>query len=867
MGKSLVIVESPAKARTIERYLGKDYSVKPSLGHIKDLPRRRLGVNVDKEFEPTYFVIPGKEKVVTELRRAAQRADAIYLAADPDREGEAICAHLREVLTDKQLFVEPASGDGRSGKRKAAKAKAAKSRNVARATALQAPPPIGRDKKVFRVAMNEITRRGVEQAFAQPAQIDQNLVDAQQARRILDRLVGYEVSPLLWEKVRRGLSAGRVQTVALRLVVEREQEIRAFVPQEYWSLHAHLAAEAPPAFEANLVEVGGRKLEVPEQDEARRKKQYYLASEDEARQHAAALAAATFVVECVEQKERRRYPVPAFITSTLQQEAARKLRFGVKRTMVLAQRLYEGVDLGEEGSVGLITYMRTDSTRVSVDALNEARGLIVERYGRDYLPDQPRFFKSKKGAQDAHEAIRPTSVRRAPEAVRRYLSEDEFKLYQLIWQRFVASQMTEAVFDQTTIDIAAGDYRLRATGSVPKFDGFLAVYEEGKDEAQRAEEEEEAEAARLPEVRQGERLTLNELKPEQHFTQPPPRYTEATLVKELEQKGIGRPSTYASILSTILEREYARKDKGRLFATPLGELVTELLIKSFEDIFDIQYTARMEEELDEIEEGKLDWRAALEEFYEKFAKDLERASEEMESIKAGRATEETCERCGKPMLLRIGRHGLFLACSGYPDCTNTREPEMEVRGIDSDDTTPESETQYCDNCGREMVIKRGRFGPFYACTGYPDCKTTKPLAARGRAAEPVPLNESCPECSGQLVEKHGRYGAFIACSNFPECRYTRQKTLGIQCPECGQGELAERRARRGRRVFYGCSRYPDCKFTVGHRPVAQPCPKCKAPLTYEKRSRSGVTRYCRAAGCDFEAPLKESDKQVQATAS
>jgi len=853
MGKSLVIVESPAKARTIERYLGKNFSVKPSLGHIKDLPRKRLGVDVDNEFHPTYFVIPGKEKVVTELRRAAQKAEAIYLAADPDREGEAICAHLREVLTDKQLFVEAQSGDGRSGKKKSKKAKTRKAKSAGRAVPLNAPPPIGRDKKVFRVAMNEITRRGVEEAFAKPAQIDQNLVNAQQARRILDRLVGYEVSPLLWDKVKRGLSAGRVQTVALRIVVEREREIRAFVAEEYWSLHANLAAASPPAFDAKLIEHGGEKLGIP--------------NEEAAHAHEAALRSTEFVVESVQQKERRRYPVPPFITSTLQQEASRKAGFGVKRTMMLAQRLYEGVELGEEGSVGLITYMRTDSTRVSVDALNEVRGLIVERFGRDYLPDRPRFFKSKKGAQDAHEAIRPTSVRRAPESVRAHLSVDEFKLYQLIWQRFVASQMNEAVFDQTTIDVLAGDYRLRATGSVPKFDGFLAVYEEGKDDAQRAGDEEEAEAARLPECREGERLRLNELKPEQHFTQPPPRYTEATLVKELEQKGIGRPSTYASILSTILEREYARKDKGRLFATPLGELVTELLIKSFEDIFDVQYTARMEEELDEIEEGKLDWRAALEEFYEKFAKDLERASEEMESIKAGRATEETCERCGKPMLLRIGRHGLFLACSGYPDCTNTREPELEVRGIDSDDTTPESETQYCDNCGREMVIKRGRFGPFYACTGYPDCKTTKPLAARGRAAEPVPLNENCPECGGHLVEKHGRYGAFIACSNFPECRYTRQKTLGIKCLECGQGELVERRARRGRRIFYGCSRYPECKFTVGHRPLAEACPKCGAALTFEKRGRGGASRYCRAEGCDFEVPLADSDKLVEAAPS
>ncbi len=862
MARSLVIVESPAKARTIERYLGKNYVVKPSLGHVKDLPRRKLGVDIDKGFEPSYFVIQGKEKVVSDLRRAAQKADAIYLAADPDREGEAICAHLWDILTDKELRAEADTGNGRGGRKKVSKIgkkrrrgkKKKKDGNRVETITLQVPPPIDRKRRVYRVAMNEITKRGVQQAFEHPSQVDQKLVDAQQARRILDRLVGYEVSPLLWDKVKRGLSAGRVQTVALRLVVEREGEIRTFKQEEYWSLHANLSAGEPPPFDAKLIDHHGKKLDIPNEEAARR--------------HEGALQAATFEVESVQQKERRRYPVPPFITSTLQQEAARKLRFGVKRTMQLAQRLYEGKELGEEGSVGLITYMRTDSTRVSQDALHDVRALIPERYGKDYLPEKPRFFKSKKGAQDAHEAIRPTSAHLTPERAQRYLSEDEFKLYQLIWQRFVASQMTEAVYDQTTIDVTAADYRLRATGSVPKFDGFLAVYEEGKDEAQRAEEEEEAEAARLPAVRQGERLTLNQLKPEQHFTQPPPRFTEATLVKELEQRGIGRPSTYASILSVILERDYVRKEKGKLFPSPLGELVSELLLKSFDDIFDYQYTARMEEELDEIEEGKLPWRAALDEFYEKFSKDLERAAEEMENIKAGRETDERCERCGKPMLLRMGRHGLFLACSGYPECTQTREPELDVRGIDSDDTTPESETQYCDNCGREMVIKRGRFGTFYACTGYPDCKTTKPLAARGRAAEPVPIGENCPECGGQLVEKFGRFGAFIACSNFPECRYTRQKTLGIKCPQCGQGELAERRVRRGRgRVFYGCSRYPDCNYTVNHKPLADPCPQCGAALTFEKRGKKGAARYCREEKCGFETPLASPEAVVEAASS
>ncbi len=915
MAKSLVIVESPAKARTIGRYLGKDYVVKPSLGHIKDLPRKHLGVDVEKGFAPTYFVISGKAKVVGELRRAAVKAEAVYLAADPDREGEAICAHLREILTDKALYAEADQADGRGRRKKPAKKKkkaaASASPKDGNVVALEVGPPVAAKTKFFRVTMNEITSRGVKEAFAQPGQVDENLVNAQQARRILDRLVGYEVSPLLWDKVKRGLSAGRVQTVALRLVVEREREIRAFTPIEYWTIDVNLSAEEPPAFVAKLIEVQGRKLEVPDQDEAKRAKQFFIPNEEDARNHAAVLEGASFVVESVQQKERRRYPVPPFITSTLQQEAARKLGFSVKRTMQLAQRLYEGVEAGEQGSVGLITYMRTDSTRVSQDALASVREVITHRFGRDYVPDEPRFYRSKKGAQDAHEAVRPTDPRHPPEAVRAYLGEDEFKLYTLIWQRFVASQMMEAVFDQTTIDIRAGDYLLRATGSVPKFDGFLAVYEEGKDEAQRAEEEAEAEAARLPQVREGESLQRNEVKPEQHTTQPPPRYTEATLVKELEQKGIGRPSTYAAILSTILERAYVRKERGRFFTTQLGEIITDLLVKSFDDIFDLRYTARMEEELDEIEEGKLDWRAALQEFYEKFSKDLERAGEEMENLKAGRPTEEVCDRCGKPMLLRMGRHGLFLACSGYPDCTNTREPEFDVRGIESDDTAPESETQVCDNCGREMVIKRGRFGPFYACTGYPDCKTTKPLTARGRAAQPTMLEEKCPECGGQLQEKYGRfgpfyactgypdckttkpltargraaqptmldekcpecggqlqekfgrYGAFIACSNFPECRYTRQKTLGIKCPECGQGELAERMARKGRRVFYGCSRFPGCKFTSGQRPIAEPCPLCQAPLTYEKRGKAGSMRVCRAPGCDFEAPLVSP----QATAS
>src|SRR6266852_5015177 len=549
MGRSLVIVESPAKAKTINKYLGRNYSVKASLGHIKDLPKKELGIDVDHEFEPTYEVIPGKTKVVSELKKAAKEADAVYLAADPDREGEAICAHLAEVL----------------GRTKAEK------------------------KKIFRVLFNEITPKAIKAAFEKPGQIDMHLVDAQQARRLLDRLVGYKISPLLWDKVRRGLSAGRVQTVALRLIVEREREIRAFVPKEYWTIHALLEAGQPPVFEAKLAK--------------------YQA---EAERVVAAVERARWQVASVTQKEKRRYAPPPFTTSKLQQAAYNRLRYTAKRTMMLAQRLYEGVELGEEGSVGLITYMRTDSVKVSEDARAQVRELIGSSYGAKYLPEKPNFYKSKKDAQEAHEAIRPTDAMRTPEEVRKYLEDDLFKLYQLIWQRFVASQMLPAVFDQTSIDIAAGDYTFRATGSVLKFDGYLAVYQAAKeDEETEKGDEADAEGRTLPRVAEGETLRLEKIRPEQHFTEPPPRYTEATLVKELEEKGIGRPSTYATIISTIVEREYVSKDQGRFTPTMLGEKVSELLVKSFEDIFDVGFTARMEEELDEIEEGKLPWRRSV----------------------------------------------------------------------------------------------------------------------------------------------------------------------------------------------------------------------------------------------------------------
>ncbi len=651
MGKSLVIVESPAKAKTINKYLGRNYTVKASYGHVMDLPKKVLGIDIAHGFEPTYEVSPNKTDVVTALQKAASTADAVYLAGDPDREGEAICAHLAEVLsgpklefpTEEELEKEKAAKKGKKGKKKAEK--------PVKKVVAKGKPVIAR-KLIFRVMFNEITPKAIKAAFEHPGEINENLVDAQQARRVLDRLVGYKISPLLWDKVRRGLSAGRVQTVALRLIVDREIEIRAFNPVEYWTIHALLAAGGPPIFEAKLTKYKGEDVEIHTQAEAD------------------AVVAATgkspWTVASVAQKEKRRFAPPPFTTSKLQQAAYNRLRYTAKRTMGLAQRLYEGVELGPEGSIALITYIRTDSVRVSTDALDQVRGIIGSKFGQTYLPEKPNFYKSKKDAQEAHEAIRPTDAARTPEDVKPFLSEDMFKLYQLIWQRFVASQMVPAVFDQTSVDIKAGDYTFRATGSVQKFDGYLAVYQVtvGDDE----EGEADAAKALLPPVTEGETLRLENVRPEQHFTEPPPRYTEATLVKELEEKGIGRPSTYASIISTIVEREYVNKDQGRFTPTMLGEKVSILLVKSFEDIFDVGFTARMEEELDEIEEGKLPWKKSVKEFYGRFAKDLEVAKDEMDSYKAGIPTGQKCEKCGEGNLLeRISRHGFFpglLAVSG-----------------------------------------------------------------------------------------------------------------------------------------------------------------------------------------------------------
>jgi DNA topoisomerase-1 len=802
MPKALVIVESPTKAKTINKYLGKQYIVKASLGHIKDLPKKDLAVDVEHGFEPRYEIIEGKRKLINELKQAAKKVEAVYLAADPDREGEAICSHLQEELQGKK------NGEPR----------------------------------IYRVMFNEITKNAIQKAFQQPGMVDEKLVDAQQARRVLDRLVGYKISPLLWDKVRRGLSAGRVQTVALRLIVERESEIAAFVKNEYWTIDVDLAARKPPQLTARLSKKDDQAAEI--------------GSRHASDNLVAQLDGADYIVKSVTTREKRRNPVAPFITSTLQQESSRKLRFSVKRTMILAQRLYEGIELGKEGAVGLITYMRTDSVRVSEDALREARAYIAVKFGPEYLPDSANIYRSKKEAQDAHEAIRPTSMEYSPDDVAKHLAEDELKLYRLIWNRFVASQMTPAVFDQTTIDISArgkdaGDYLFRATGSVPKFGGFLKVYEEGKDQT---DEEDEELRHKLPAVVEGEHLKFRQILPEQHFTEPPPRFNEATLVKKLEADGVGRPSTYASILSTILEREYVKKDGGRFIPTELGRVVTGLLLENFDDIFDVKYTARMEEELDEIEEGKIAWREAIAEFYEKFDKDLKHAEEHMTDIKRmERPTDLICEKCGKPLVIKWGKHGSFIACTGYPDCTYTRELTVDLPDVDKIDLAEQGDEEYCENCGRPMVLKKGRFGTFYACTGYPDCKTTKPIGGQQKKPD-VPLEEKCPNCGSHMVLKTGRFGEFTACGNYPTCKYVKQKTIGMKCPECSEGEVVERRSKRGK-TFYGCNRYPDCNFVTWGKPVQEKCPECGSPYMVEKWLKAGPVLQCPNAECKHKQPM------------
>jgi DNA topoisomerase-1 len=817
MAKNLVVVESPAKAKTINKYLGKDFIVMASIGHIKDLPSKGLGVDVQNNFEPEYELIPdtkkrNNKKIVSDLKKTAKTATAIYLAADPDREGEAICQHLAEEIVPKKPAVPS-----------------------------------------FRVMFNEITKRAVQEAFEHPKQIDENLVDAQQARRILDRLVGYKVSPLLCRTVGGRLSAGRVQSVALRMVVEREREIEAFIKTEYWTIAANLTGKEPPAFDARLLKVAEQTVKTSGFDQDLKKSELLIGAEAQAKEIVAEAKQQTFIVDEVTTKERKRNPVPPFITSKLQQEASRKLGFPVKRTMMIAQHLYEGVEIGSEGSVGLITYMRTDSTRVGDAALTEARDFISGQYGANYLPEKAVHYRSKKDAQDAHEAIRPTDVARTPDSLAKYLKPEELKLYRLIWQRFVASQMMPALFDQTTIDIKAGRLVFRATGSVQKFDGFLKVYQEGRDEKTEDEEDERT----LPLVQKGETLTLNQIDPEQHFTEPPPRYTEATLVKALEEKGIGRPSTYAAIMTVIQDREYVEKKEGRFHPTALGKTVNDVLIEGgFDDLFNETYTARMEQELDEIELGKLKWTDALNEFYDKFKDDLAKFTKYAKDIKEKETpTDEVCLKCNTPgMVQKLGRFGKYLKCN---NCGATRDAEPAANQETTATAEGEEEIEACELCGKQMQLKRGRFGPFYGCSGYPECKNIRKISKSGRiTAPPVPIDENCPVDGAQLVRRQGRFGEFISCSNYPKCKYIKQETTGVKCPRpgCG-GEIVVKKSRRGK-IFYGCANYPKCDTVFWDKPIEEKCPQCGKPFLLEKTTRKGTTRYCSdAEGCGYKSEL------------
>jgi DNA topoisomerase-1 len=846
MSKNLVIVESPAKAKTINKYLGSDYKVLASIGHIKDLPSKDLGVDVQNGFEPTYELIPdakkrNNRKTVSDLKKAAKEAETIFLAADPDREGEAICQHLAEEIVPKRP-----------------------------------------SKPFYRVMFNEITKNAIKEAFNHPKEIDQNLVDAQQARRVLDRLVGYKVSPILWKTIGGKLSAGRVQTVAVRMVVDREREIEAFVQTEYWTIHANLSAKLPPNFEAKLYKVGDLTLKTSNFGEDLKKTEIHLRDEESAQKIVDEAKTENFIVDSVTTKERKRNPVPPFITSKLQQEASRKFGFAVKKTMTVAQKLYEGVELGREGAVGLITYMRSDSVRVSDAALSEARSFIGESYGDKYLPEKPVIYKTKGGAQDAHEAIRPTDVNRTPESVKSFLTPDEFKLYTLIWKRFVASQMKAAIFDQTTIDIKAGRFIFRATGSVQKFDGFLKVYQEGRDEKTEDDEEEK----NLPAVEKGEQLKLNSLTPEQHFTEPPPRYTEATLVKALEEQGIGRPSTYAAIMTTIQDRDYIAKIESRFHPTPLGTTVNDMLVANFTDLFNPTYTARMEEQLDEIEEGKLNWRNAMKNFYDKFDSDLQKATENIKNTKKQAIpTEEICEKCGSMMVIKFGRFGQFLACANYPECQTTREVgskqsaagnQQSAVDEESASANPQSEAEVppCENCGKPMALKKGRFGSFYGCTGYPECKNIRKIARSGEVktvAPPVELDEKCPTCGKNLAIRQGRFGEFTACSDYPKCKYIKRETTGITCQKCGKGEILPKKSKRGK-VFYGCANYPKCDEVYWDKPLNEACPQCKAPYLFEKTTKKdGTVKYCNNASCDYKvqiagAPAGDEPKSIETSA-
>ena len=759
MTKPLVVVESPAKVRTIKKFLGSDYNVAATVGHIKDLPQREMGIDVEAGFTPQYTSIPGKQKVIQALKQAASDAEDVYLAPDPDREGEAIAWHTAEVLKKK-------------------------------------------GRRFHRVLFHELTKDAIRNAMNQPRELDPHKYEAQQARRILDRLVGYQVSPLLWRKVKGGLSAGRVQSVALRVICERERAIQAFDPQEYWSITAHLEGAAPPPFAAKLVKKGKEKLAIP--------------NEAAAQKILAELKGQLFTVDKVQKKTVRKNPAPPFTTSKLQQESIRRLRFTAKKTMMLAQQLYEGIELGPGEPVGLITYMRTDSTRIADVAAAEAQQLVLERFGRDYAMDKPRQFRNSKQAQDAHEAVRPTSAFNTPENMAPYLTKDQLALYQLIWQRFIASQMQEALIDQVSASIVAGPYVFTASGSAVKFPGFMALYR-----AEEEESESNGEKAReqLPDLPEGARLKLHRLEPKQHFTQPPPRFSEASLVKELEENGIGRPSTYAAILSTIRDKGYVEMLRGYFRPSELGFIVNDLLVMSFPDVFDVEFTARMEENLDRVESEKANSLDILTQFYEPFRKDLDTAAEKMVSIKGvGVETGLKCPECGHTLHIKIGKNGHFLACSGYPTCTYSSDYTRDEKGQVHPVVPPADEAtdKACAKCGKPMVLKRGPFGDFLACSGFPECKNTQSLSVNGSA-----------------------------------------KSIGVKCPQDGcSGDLLEKTSKRGK-VFYGCNRYPDCSFATWDKPVARECPACGAKFLVERTTKKqGTLQSCLNPDCGFKEQVE-----------
>lgn len=755
MSKNLLIVESPAKARTIGKYLGPDFKIMASVGHVKDLPKNRLGVDIKNDFKPEYVTIKGKGKILKEIKREGKNSKAIYLAPDPDREGEAIAWHIAEELKNS-----PA--------------------------------------KIHRVLFNEITPKGIKEGLSSPQSLDSAKYESQQARRILDRLVGYQLSPLLWAKVKKGLSAGRVQSVALRMICEREREIFSFKPKEYWSITAHLKAQNPPPFKARLVKYDSKKIELNTKEETDK------ISHD--------IKSQRFVAHDIKVKERAKSPPPPFITSTLQQEAYKKLRFSAKKTMTIAQNLYEGVEIGKEGLIGLITYMRTDSFRIADSALREARDFINETFGKDYLPARARIFKSPKSAQEAHEAIRPTSVFRTPSSVQLYLTKEQFLLYNLIWKRFIASQMADAILQNTTVDVQSGKAIFRAIGTVVLFNGFTAIYDTDDD---KKDENENQERNLLPPIKKGDLLELIKLESKQHFTQPPPRYTEATLIKALEENGIGRPSTYATILSNIRQRDYVRMEKGRFRPTELGFLVTNLLVSNFPEILNVDFTAHMEESLDLIERGKKSWTNVLREFYNSFEKEIEKAKKEM---KGEIQTQLKCPDCGNPLKIKSGKNGLFLGCSKFPACKYTSNFSRDDKGnIVIEKTSPTSHGK-CEICGKDMVVKRGRFGPFLACSGYPVCKNTRPLSA---PESDMNVKTPCPQegCSGLIVPRKTKKG----------------------------------------RIFYACNRYPECKFAMWDMPVDTNCPKCGTKvMALKNSSKSGATLNCRNKECNFTRPFDES---------